>query len=156
MCNLTSTICTSVWGAAYFSNIKPIYLLQKKIIRIITKSDYLAPSLPLFVQLRILNIFDLCKFNTIKFFFRIVHADNNDILLFFKRLLLHEQVDDHYNLRSHNVRGPFASTNRCRQAVLIQGTSLWNPLPTEIKSTQSFNTFKSKLLKYFIQRMIDL
>ena len=83
--------CATVWGAAYFSNIKPIYMLQKKIIRIITNSDYLVPSLPLFRQLEILNIFDLCKFNILKFFYRITNG-NNESFLYFKRLLSDEHL----------------------------------------------------------------
>ena len=140
--------CATVWGAAYFSNIKPVFILQKKIIRIITNSDYIAPSMPLFEQLRILNIFDLCKFNTLKFFYKIFNG-NHESFLYFKRLLSDEQVENHYNLRSVNVRGPFADTNRCRQAVLIRGTSLWNSLPNEIKMIQSFNVFKNKLFDHF-------
>ena len=46
--------CISEWGATYASNLKRILLLQKKVLRIISKSAFDAHTDPLFMQLKIL------------------------------------------------------------------------------------------------------
>ena len=79
--------CATDWGAAYFSNIKPIYVIQKKI----------------------LNIFDLCKHNILEFFYRVVHV-HSESFQYFEWLFSEEQVDYMYNLRSDNIRAPYAPT----------------------------------------------
>ena len=54
--------CIHVWGQAPESHINPIIILQKKIIRIITSSNYLVHSTPLFYKTKILKICDVFKF----------------------------------------------------------------------------------------------
>ena len=48
--------CVEVWGSAKFVHLSSILLLQKKIIRLITFSERLAHTEPLFLQLSILPI----------------------------------------------------------------------------------------------------
>ena len=53
--------CVEVWGSAKYDHLSPILLLQKKIIRLITFSERLAHTEPLFLQLNILPIDKLIK-----------------------------------------------------------------------------------------------
>ena len=50
-----------LWGSASKTNIKPIEILQKKAIRIITNSSYNTHTKPLFKKLRILTFHDMYK-----------------------------------------------------------------------------------------------
>ena len=68
------TYCCMVWGSTYHSNLETILKLQKKSLRIITKSSYRAHSEPLFYKLRKLNIFDICKLQTAVFVFNSFHC----------------------------------------------------------------------------------
>ena len=52
---------TPIWCCNYKTSIHPIHLLQKRMIRNITKSDYLAHSKPLFKKTKILTIYDINK-----------------------------------------------------------------------------------------------
>ena len=45
------------WGHTYASTLNPIFLLQKKIVRIITFSSYLEHSNPLFKRLNLIKLF---------------------------------------------------------------------------------------------------
>ena len=45
--------CADVWGNTYKSNLKCIITSQRKAIRIITSSNYLVTTDPLFVNLNI-------------------------------------------------------------------------------------------------------
>ena len=58
------TYCLEVWGGTNERNLNSIFILQRRIIRII-KSPY-------FEGLNILNIFELCKYKVIVFMFKYV------------------------------------------------------------------------------------
>ena len=53
------TYCNLVWASTYVSYLQRIYLLQKSVVRSITKADSKAPSKPLFTKLNILDIFSI-------------------------------------------------------------------------------------------------
>ena len=58
----------------YNSNIQPIFLLQKKIIRIITFSVYDAHTNPIFHKLKLLKIYEIVKFYIAIFMFQYVQG----------------------------------------------------------------------------------
>ena len=52
---------TPIWCCNFPANINPLHLIQKRIIRSVTKSDFLAHSKPLFKKCKALNVFDINK-----------------------------------------------------------------------------------------------
>ena len=56
------TYCNHVWGSAYATSLKPLLLLQKRSVRIITFSGYRDHSDPLFHELGLLKISDINKY----------------------------------------------------------------------------------------------
>ena len=56
--------CTEVWGNTYVTNVKPICLLQKKIIRIINNAGFNDHTNELFLKGKIIKFHDLVKFKT--------------------------------------------------------------------------------------------
>jgi hypothetical protein len=61
------TYCNKVWSSNYKTNLKRIYLLQKRIVRALTNSDFRAHTAPLFTQLKILDIYKINAFHVAKF-----------------------------------------------------------------------------------------
>ena len=59
--------CCIVWGNTYDHNIKPLQRMQKKVIRLITFSDFDAHTSPLFSQLKLLKLQDHIKLQTLYF-----------------------------------------------------------------------------------------
>src|SRR5688572_10284235 len=53
------TYCTTAWAGGSPNRLKPIFLLQKRVIRIIAGVHYLAHSSPLFKSLNLLSISDV-------------------------------------------------------------------------------------------------
>ena len=51
--------CISSWGRATKSVLKPLSIIQKRVLRLITETPYRTPSAPLFFQLKILKIDDV-------------------------------------------------------------------------------------------------
>ena len=54
--------CTLLWANSYHSHLYKLRLLQKKAIRIISNTDYLAHSSKLFLNLKLLKLDDIIKF----------------------------------------------------------------------------------------------
>ena len=58
------TYCLTSWGSTTKSRLNVLFLLQKKIVRILTGSDYHAHSESLFIELKIMNVFQLHRYFT--------------------------------------------------------------------------------------------
>ena len=56
-----------IW--TYVTNLQRIYLLQKRAVRLISKSDYRAPSRPLFTKMKILDIFSIYSLQASSFMY---------------------------------------------------------------------------------------
>ena len=56
------TYCNVAWSSTYCSNLNCMYLLQKRLVRLIIKADYLANTAPLFNLLKVLDILVLIHF----------------------------------------------------------------------------------------------
>ena len=54
--------CTLLWANSHVTNIRKLQLLQKKTIRIITSSHYIAHTDPLFSTTKLLKFDDLYKY----------------------------------------------------------------------------------------------
>ena len=58
--------CNHIWGnTLYKSHLSKLYILQKKAVRIITKSHVLSPSAPLFKELQLLSIYQYFDFDVL-------------------------------------------------------------------------------------------
>ncbi len=58
------TYCCEVWGNTYKTSLEKLFLFQKKIVRLISKSDYRSHTAPMFQDLHLLPIYELVNFNT--------------------------------------------------------------------------------------------
>ena len=73
-----------VWGLACDTHTKPIYLLQKKVVRAIAFKNFTSPSTPIFSELKILKLYDLSNLKLLTF----VHESVNLISpIFFHNFL---------------------------------------------------------------------
>ena len=61
------------WGLAYDTHTKPIYLLQKKVIRAIAFKNFTSPSTPIFSELKILKLYDLFHLKLLTFVYESVN-----------------------------------------------------------------------------------
>ena len=59
--------CCIVWGCASACNLQSLRILQKRALRIVTNSFYLAPSVPIFAKLKLLKLDDIFTFQTAQF-----------------------------------------------------------------------------------------
>ena len=95
LCHLNYGIL--LWGAQHNANDK-LHKLQKKAIRIITSSNFLAHSEPIFKQLHLLKSYDIYKCQLLKFFFKLV---NKQLPTYFNQL----PFPFNNQLHHHETRG---------------------------------------------------
>ena len=140
--------CISVWGSTYSSNLNRIFLLQKKVIRIMSRSSYLAHTDPLFKQLKILKLHNLYLFQVGKFMFLFKKGLLPDV--FNDMFLLTNQVHS-YNTRNSNAFYRFSCRTNMRQfAIRFQGPKFFNTLNRELQNSDKLFRFKTKLKEFLL------
>ena len=131
--------CLSSWGSASPTALNPLIKLQKKVIRIMTHSEFNASTTPLFQQLKILKLSDMHKLEVSKFMYKIV---NNLSPIDSSHLVPLSQVHN-YNTR-HSTNGyyfiPRTATSLGKKSLKVLGPAVWAEVPKDIKN-YSFYTF---------------
>ena len=58
------TYCVEIWGNTYRTNVLPVFLKQKRLLRIVCRCKRLDHATPLFYKMHALKLFDLIKLKT--------------------------------------------------------------------------------------------
>ena len=131
---------TPIWCCNYRNNIEPLLKIQKRIIRNVTKSDYLAHSKPLFKKSKALNIYDINKLYMGCQFFK------NP-----SKYITPLRANHQHFTRNENILRPIQhSLSLVHNSFLIQGPLNYNDVPPNIKLTKSITSFKKQLKKYLL------
>jgi hypothetical protein len=142
------TYCNIVWSSTYVTNLNRIPLLQKRVVRTLTNSDYRAHSDPLFKQLKILDIFKSNSFHIGKFMFLYHHCM---LPTCFDELFTTNNQIHGYNTRSAgNYRSHACRTNTKQFTILYSGPNIWNSLPTNITVINTISSFKTQLRNFLL------
>ena len=142
-----------VWGQNYDS----ISKLQKRVIRTITHSNYIAHSEPLLKDLNLLNVKDLMDLKKIKFLHKLYHGN---LPIYFNTYMPHlESRETQYNLRPHPLPVPRVTHAYAESCLLYKLVEMKNKLATShklifdkiVNRTHSHSSFS----KYVLNIMID-
>ena len=126
------------WGNTNDNHLKPLIIIQKRIIRIIADADYLAHTTPLFKKLNLLKLVDLYNFQAV--------LDTHQKIQ--KGLY---QIEHNVNTRNCNLAKPKGhSLTRTQQAITFSGPILWNSLPPDIRCIKSISNFKKNLKSHYL------
>ena len=134
--------CVEIWGISPQTHLKPLLLLQKKIVRIMTFSTYCAHTAPIFKDLNILTIDKL-----------VIHRIGIMMYKFSNGLLptvLNSLYQKNNEVHTHNTR----AKNLFHISFEIQffssvSAKIWNALMVQIDSNVPLVKFK-KSLKLFL------
>ena len=132
------TYCVEVWGNAYITNTTPIFLLQKRALRIINRSDYYEPTNKLFIKYNTLKFHDIVALKTVLLAFK---AQKKIlpccILKFFQR------KENRYELRGIlNFEIKTARTNIKKRCASVMAKELWINCDNNLKTCSSIFMFK--------------
>ena len=115
--------CNLIWANTYSCHLMSLIVIQKRIVRNIVRTDYLAHTEPIFKHLKILNIENTRKLALATYFF-----DNRDELI--PTLTANHQ----YHTRYRNLLRPsIHHRTQYEKSFLYQAPKLWNELSTNFR-----------------------
>ena len=141
---------TLLWENSYCTNLNKLRILQKKTIRIITNSHYIAHTDPLFTKLKLLKLDDLYKHQLCIFMYK---AANNKLPDSMSPMLTRIQNIHKHNLRKQNsyyIQNIRINSRKC--TINYSGPVFWNALPSKLKQLVSINQFKNKLKELLLSK----
>ena len=130
--------CIAIWGGTYQTYLKNLIIQQKRIVRLITNSNFRQPTTKLFHELGLLKLHDIYKFSLGVIMYKNIKSG-------------HFQCAHSLNTRSRHLAVPeFHRLSLTQHAFSFSGPSMWNEIPLEIRTSSSLRVFKQSLKKYFI------
>jgi len=119
--------------------------LQKRVIRIISKSTFDANSDPIFKELELLKLSDVRQ------------VELGKLMFSFNRSLLPSKFNNYFSLNklvhsyatryANDFHLPLCGTNLRKFSVSFQGPTFYNSLNNDIKESTSLHSFETKLKK---------
>ena len=130
-----------VWGGSFHSHLQPLFLLQKRAVRIIKNTTFLAHTDPIFSDLQILKLEDIHKFLASQYIFK--HRNS-----FRQTSEIHS-----YNTRQLNDLAPdFQRLTISQNSIFYFGPLFWNSLPNSITECNDFIMFKRLVRSFLIDK----
>ena len=132
--------CTLLWANTYSTCLNKLRILQKKAIRIITQSHYLAHTDPLFSKLKLLKLDYLYKHQLGIYMYKSTKGLLPDSMS--SMVIPIHNVHDH-DLRNQNGYYIQHVRTNCRKFTIhYPGPVFWNTLPEQLREAVSENQFK--------------
>ena len=143
------TYCIEVWGCASQTQLNCLFLLQKKIIRIINFSHYLAHTNPLFLSMEVLPLRKI-------FFYKVGLIMYNYSLNLLPECIAHLYLRND-SIHEHNTRG-------CHELRVLPGAKsfsnisarIWNVLSNKINCDVSMSILKCNLKLFLLHNELVL
>ena len=124
------TYCNFIWSSTYKIHLKSIQILQKKAIRVITKSPFNSHTGPFFLQYKLLNITQIKFLQTCEFMYKYT----NNLLPPSFALFFCLSTNTHNTRSNDDYKCIFARTNIRKFSLKYQGPAAWNSLPKHIRT----------------------
>ena len=142
--------CTLLWANSHVTSIRKLQLLQKKAIRIITSSHYIAHTDPLFSMTKLLKLDDLYKYQLGIFMHKFTHFQlpQNMSSIFLRTEIIHKHKRRNQNAYYiQKIR-----TNTRKSTINFSGPKYWNTLPANIRQLVSIHQFKKKFKELLLTK----
>ena len=146
--------CVESWGSTYKTFVEPLFILQKKIIRIISAANRLDHSEPLFKNLSILPLKKLYFYHVCQ----LVYKDLNNIVPLKLGFVLCSNVHQHGTRQqtNHDLYIHSHKTNYYARSISYVAVKFYNVLPNELKNCSSIHLFKKHVKIWLHSTDIDI
>ena len=138
------------WGNINNKEMKRLTLLQKRAIRIVTKSKYNSHTNRLFRNLNALKINDIFNISCSRFYFKV---QSNLTPLYFK-----QELPRNTDIHSHNTRNSqnlhtYNTTSELRKQLLnVKIPQCWNSLPQNLRNITNLKHIDIKLKDHYLSK----
>ena len=134
-----------VWGGTCQVHLKPLVILQKRVIRIINDVDYLAHTEPLFKRCCILKLSDLHNLLLAQYMYKRKLCNDNMF-----------EMGHGYGTRGRNdAQQAFQRLTQTQLSVSFAGPRVSNALPHNIQDSPTFGIFKRQVKEFYLSRYND-
>ena len=134
--HLNYNVCC--YASTYSTHLNKLFLLQKRVIRIINNASFLAHTDPLFFSNGILKVHDIYKLNVGLYMY-----DHDTPSQFIRS---HE----YSTRRGSDLLPGYARITLTRNSMSVVGPNIWNSIPDDIKNSPSRNSFKFNYKKHLL------
>lgn len=144
--------CLSAWGNTYATHLAHVQHLQTQALRLITFTPFTAHAKPIFHSLNILpleNMFQQ-KITTV-----IYRARTNEISIDSLTATALSNCNNTRFSENNNILLPKAKTNYGQFTTYFMGISIWNRLPSHLKSVRTSTEFSRRVKQYFITSLLE-
>ena len=142
------------WGNSSKVQLDRLYLLQKKIVRIIFNKGFYSHTNPIFYDNKLLKVYDLFYFYLGQFMYK---YNKHELPKVFTNLFTKNSVIHRYPTRqSNSYHIPLTRTLFANKTFTFTGTKFWNSLDDSLKVPQSLFSFKQKIKKMLLNKYIPL
>ena len=146
--------CVESWGNVANCHLDPLYILQKKIVRIITFSNYDVHSQVIFKELNILPLYHLIQ-NRISFMmYKHVNGLLPDVMS--ELYVNNNEIHDHFTRQSHLFHTTRGHTNVYARSFGSISPRLWNALQNRINVNVSISKFEINSKVYFLENILEI
>ena len=137
--------CCAVWGVCGLTELQQLQKLQNCAARIITGSNFDAPSKPLIMGLGWKTIEELIQYETQVLVYK---ARNGLAPQYLFDMLVANYSEATYNLRNTatDLKLPKRNSSNGQKGFSYKGSKMWNSLPTESKLAPNLASFKTSLM----------
>lgn len=136
--------CIIVWGNSSSCYLNSLLLLQKRAVRYITNSHYLAHTSELFAELRILKIKELFYYSLAVHFYKTLNIPhfNQDLLDY----ILTNTNNHHHSTRTVSaITLPLFKCEKTKCSIKFIGCKYWNYLGIDLKQITNLKSFNINL-----------
>jgi len=128
-----------VWGATSHNHLNNLIIQQKRFVRLLADSTYLAHTNPLFSKFKLLKFIDIFKYSVSIYMFS-HHSD--------------EEFQTQHQIPTRNRNLLVPSYNRLtgsQRSITYTGPKTWNELPICIRNSKTLSVFKRKLKTHLLE-----
>lgn len=133
-----------VWASNYATNLQRLRVLQKRIIRVITRSPFNSHTYQLFLQFGILTLDKIRVYQVSEFMHRYTYNQlPNAFANYYKKISV---LHSHFTRNKSNAyQIEFSRTNLRKFSIVAMGPKIWNNLPHDLRHIPNMYAFKKCL-----------
>lgn len=137
------TYCIELWGNTYKTYMDSLFLLQKRIIRIITSSKRNEHTASLFKKLEILPLSKLFEYRILMMLYKF---ENKKVPVILQNIFTKQTSVHSYNTRNaSSLTMPKLSVEACRRSFIYAAIVIYNNAKKVISFTMNVHSFKKQL-----------
>jgi hypothetical protein len=145
--------CLIIWGKTAATTINPIFVLQKRAIRIIRNIRGKDSTKIAFKELKILRLPELYTFSVLTFMYKF---KNHLLPITFDNFYVENSAFHNYPTRqASNLRNPRTHSNLASSFIKNTGASIWNKYSPYLTHCMKFGLFKTRSIDILMEDYSD-